>query len=199
MLAMHYALVLDDEHDMTAIRARAEEKAPRYDDYPGLAFKAFVMTERGAWRLGEPARNLYGAFYLWHDEAAATAFLRSDDFAALARSFGRPEVLVWLVLDSLVPALPGAAPRAATFERFFLPRESRPVDAVGLTGGLRGLNGGPSAGFVGLEPQTWEAVRIALWPDAEAIPSGIGKARRYEVLHLSLPRPHRAPALAATG
>ena len=85
MLAMHYALVLDDEHDMTAIRARAAEKAPRYDDYPGLAFKAFVMTERGEWRRGEPARNLYGAFYLWHDEETATAFLRSEKWWTMAK------------------------------------------------------------------------------------------------------------------
>ena len=200
MLAMHYAIVLDDDHDMSAIRARVAEKAPRFDSYPGLAFKAFVMTERGEWRQGEPARNLYGAFYLWDDDAAATAFLRSEDFAAVSQSFGRPEVLIWLAFDSLLPAAAGLgpAPRVATFERVYLPRAVRPVDALGRTGGMRGVTHGPAAGFIGIEPQTWEAVRISLWPDEAAVPATAGKARRYEVLHLSAPQT-RTPELAATG
>lgn len=203
MLAMHYAFVLDDDHDMSAIRARVAAKAPRFDAYPGLAFKAFVMTERGEWRQGEPARNLYGAFYLWDDDAAATAFLRSEDFAAVSQSFGRPEVLIWLAFDSQRPASGGLGPtpKVATFERVYLPRAVRPVDALGVAGGLRGVTHEPLAGFIGIEPQTWEAVRISLWPDADAIPASASKARRYEVLHVSAPRGSTvdAPALVATG
>ena len=185
MLAMHYAFVLDDDYDMSTIRARVAEKGPRYDGYPGLVFKAFVMTERGEWRRGEPARNLYGAFYVWQDDLAATRFLESDDFAAVSQAFGRPEVLTWMTVDSLVPDSLGTRPRVASLERYYLPRETRPLDALGITGGLRGLSGEPLGGFVGLEPRSWEAVRIGLWSDAEAIPQTAGKARRFEVLRVS--------------
>lgn len=199
MLAMHYAFVLDDDFDMDTIRRRVAEKAGRYDRYPGLCFKAFVMTERGAWRRGEPARNLYGAFYLWDSAEAAEAFLRSDDFGAVVQSFGRPEVQTWLVLEPKLPqtgALAGPPPKVVSYERVALPREARAVDAIGLIGGLGGPSEQPSGGFVGLDPKSWEAARIRLWPDAESIPPSAGKGRRYELLHLSAPSEASLAAVA---
>ena len=197
MLAMHYAFVLDDEHDMTTIRQRVADKAAQYDSYPGLAFKAFVMSERGDWRQGDAARNLYGAFYLWRDETAAPDFLRSADFAAVSQAFGRPNVKTWLVLDSL---LPRTAPLAvATLERRVLPSDTRPVDAVGRIGGLRRLADPPAAGFIGMDPATWELVRLGLWPRLEDVPARAGKARHFEILHVSQPEAVAPERLAASG
>ncbi len=201
MLAMHYKVVLDDQQDMGAIRQRVADKAARYDDYPGLAFKAFVMTERGDWRLGEAARNLYGAFYLWQSGEAALDFLRGPDFAAFSQAFGRPDVKTWQVLDSLLPN--GETIGSASLERRILPRDVRPVDAVGSVGGLRRLDGAPLAGFIGLDPATWEIYRLGLWPRDGAIPESDSRARRFEVLHISAPRaaprPETSPLAVASG
>ena len=193
MLAMHYGFVLDDAHDMSTIRQRVVEKAGRYDSYPGLVFKAFVMTERGDWRLGEAARNFYGAFYLWQSGEAALDFLRSSDFAAVCQAFGRPDVKTWQVLDSLNPN--GDSIAAATLERRVLPRDTRPVDAVGSIGGLRRLDGAPLAGFTGLDPATWQLYRLGLWPQESEIPASASQGRRFEVLHISAPH-QQEPGLA---
>ena len=193
MLAMHYSFVLDDAHDMSGIRRRVADKAARYDSYPGLALKAWVMTERGDWRLGEAARNLYGAFYLWETGEHALDFLRGPDFAAVCQAFGRPDVKTWQVLDSLQPN--GDSIGTATLERRVLPRDSRPVDAVGSIGGLRRLDGAPLAGFTGLDPATWELYRLGLWPRSSEIPESASKARRFEVLHIAAP-PARDSGLA---
>lgn len=197
MLAMHYSFVLDDAHDMTAIRQRVADKASRYDDYPGLVMKAFVMTERGDWRLGEAARNLYGSFYLWQSGEVALDFLRSPDFAAVCQSFGRPDVKTWQVLDSLAPN--GDSISAATLERRVLPRDTRPVDAVGAIGGLRRLDGAPLAGFTGLDPATWQLYRLGLWPRNSEIPESASKARRFEVLHISAPHEQNGGLALASG
>ena len=197
MLAMHYSFVLDDAHDMTSIRQRVADKASRYDDYPGLVMKAFVMTERGDWRLGEAARNLYGAFYLWQSGEVALDFLRSSDFAAVCQAFGRPDVKTWQVLDSLAPN--GDSIGAATLERRVLPRDTRPVDAVGAIGGLRRLDGAPLAGFTGLDPATWQLYRLGLWPRDSEIPESASKARRFEVLHISAPQEQNGGLALASG
>ena len=197
MLAMHYGFVLDDAHDMSTIRQRVADKAARYDSYPGLGLKAFVMTERGDWRLGQAARNLYGAFYLWESGEVALDFLRGPDFAAVCQAFGRPDVKTWQVLDSLQPN--GETIGTATLERRVLPRDTRPVDAVGSIGGLRRLDGAPLAGFTGLDPATWELYRLGLWPRDSEIPESARKARRFEVLHISAPLKHDSGLALASG
>ncbi len=96
MFAKHYSHRLPAHYDMGLIRRRASEFGPRWDDTPGLLFKAFIARERGVF--GALA-NQYASVYLWSEPAAAGAFLMDERFQTVIDSFGRPEIEAWLALD----------------------------------------------------------------------------------------------------
>ena len=189
MLAMQYSFEFPDEFDMASLRRRVEDKGPLFDDYPGLAQKAFMINEGEAEVLGDRIGNEYATFYLWEDDAAARAFLESEAFAAVTEAFGRPRVRLWQVLS--FKRTGGLRPRLAV-------QESMPIQAGERLADIRrqeeqtGNDWLNSRGFhsqiVGLDPHRWELVRFSLWADlrAAALPLS-GEARTFEVLHLSAP------------
>ena len=84
MIAMQYAITLPADYDMAVIRHRIADKGHLLDDFPGLAFKAWLHASRDDREL--PSRdNLYAPFYLWHDSEGMDAFLDGAGFAALTR------------------------------------------------------------------------------------------------------------------
>ena len=87
MLAMHYQIALSGAEAVAAVRARAAERGPLFDGMAGLAHKLFLV---------DPADPCYATFYLWREPGAALDFLEGPFFAALAQSFGRPEVALLL-------------------------------------------------------------------------------------------------------
>lgn len=101
MIGMHYLIPLGCADAVAAVRRRAAERGPLFDGIKGLAEKFFLI---------DPAKPAYATFYLWHDPQAALGFLQGSFFAALAETFGRPEVRL------LVPtrvALPPDEPAGA--------------------------------------------------------------------------------------
>ena len=128
MFAMQYSHRLPAEHDLDAIRQRAAAKGPQWDAWPGLACKAFVLQEKG--RHGAEG-NLYASVYLWHEAAAATAFLAGEAFQGVIDSFGRPAVV-----KSRSSALTIMSPNEARFAMCDA-RSPRQVDfACGFQAGL---------------------------------------------------------------
>jgi hypothetical protein len=101
MLGMHYLIPLDGADAVAAVRRRAAERGPLFDRMEGLAEKYFLV---------DPADPTYATFYLWQDPRAALGFLQGSFFAALAETFGRPEVR--LLLPSRI-ALPADEPASA--------------------------------------------------------------------------------------
>jgi len=88
MIANQYTIKLPADYDMEIIRRRVADTGHRFDDWPGLAFKAFLISERSA---GATA-NRYAPFYLWNNTDGLNEFLYGPGFAGLSGSFGRPRL-----------------------------------------------------------------------------------------------------------
>lgn len=97
MFAMHYAIALRHEQ-VEAVRQRVAEVGPTFDGLPGLIAKAFLLAT------DEPCYSLY---YLWADLAAMEAFLDGPRFAAVAQTYGRPRVTLYLTPSSRLPFAAG--------------------------------------------------------------------------------------------
>ncbi len=189
MFAMQYSHRLPAEHDLDAIRQRAAAKGPQWDAWPGLACKAFVLQEKG--RHGAEG-NLYASVYLWHEPAAAAAFLAGEAFQGVIDAFGRPAVETWLPLD---------ARRGPAFDRpaRALYREELPLPDRGAAA-LR--DGALAAGealldredvlavWVVADLQRWRLLRFSVSAGAlELRADSVG----YEVLYLARPGLERLP------
>jgi Domain of unknown function (DUF4865) len=116
VIAKQYTTRLPADYDMQIIRRRVRDRGAAFDDWPGLAIKAFMITERAA---GATA-NRYCSFYLWLDTAGTNTFLFGDGFKAIIDSFGRPRVEHWIGTDARVGDA-SADPRCATREDLLVP------------------------------------------------------------------------------
>ena len=98
MLAMHYAIPLQDAAQVAAVRTRAAARGPLFDGMPGLGAKLFLL---------DPANPCYATFYLWREAEAALGFLEGAFFKALVETFGRPEVHLLLTEARALPFVTG--------------------------------------------------------------------------------------------
>lgn len=187
MIAMQYTIALPADYDMAIIRRRIAAKGHLLDDFPGLAFKAWLHAARDDGEL--PGRdNLYAPFYLWRDSAGMNAFLGGAGFAALSHDFGRPVVRSWIPWQAeLAGDLRGAV--CATREVTSVPehadltewqhREAESARAAMADGALAAINA--------CNPTNWTLVRFRLWPEARTDLAAADR-RIYRVGHVSQPR-----------
>ncbi|HEX7815592.1 DUF4865 family protein [Dyella sp.] len=183
MIAMQYSFTLPADYDMQIIARRIAGKGGMTDDFPHLAFKAYLSATRE--NPGLPSRdNLYAPFYLWRNEKGMNAFL-GGPFKALCESFGRPSIKVWPVWQaSLKPDIREAA--FATRELLDIPVDAD-LDAWRLRERDRTLHDtahGALAAVAAYEPTGWTAVRLRLWRER---PSPAQWQQAYEVGHVSAP------------
>jgi hypothetical protein len=186
VIAMQYGFALPADYDMDVIRRRITDKGHLLDDFPGLAFKAYLHATRADARL--PSReNLYAPFYLWHDADAMQRFLCGEGFANLAGAFGWPSVRHWqawaveLALDAraavsasreLVDVAPHATLSAARAQEASLARRDRAAGAL--------------AAVAAIDPRDWTLVRLRLWDRDRADLAG-ERVQLYAVGHVSVP------------
>src|ERR1700722_2317572 len=85
MIAKQYSIALPADYDMGIIRRRVAERGARFDSFPGLYLKAFLIRERG--RAGAVG-NEYAPFYLWPETEALWDFVAGDGFRAIVDGFG---------------------------------------------------------------------------------------------------------------
>jgi hypothetical protein len=165
MIAMQYVFTLPADYDMGRIIDRVAQKGAAFDNFPGLAFKAFLMSEAG--RDGAVV-NRYAPFYVWQSPEAIVGFLGSPGFAALVASFGRPQIRTWLPLRVTVPTGP--------IETLDIVEEPVPygTDTAML------ITAGQDGNVVGLDISGWNLLRVRF--DAAGPSAG-----RYRVLHVSQP------------
>lgn len=173
MYAMQYAFTLPADYDMAVIRRRIADKGRALDGFPGLAFKAYLFSDRADPRHRATA-NRYAPFYLWQDIAGASRFIESAGFAALADAFGRPAIRNWLAWE---PALTGTLSQArwatletrplaageglaalAAGEAAWRTGRETPSQAVGTT-----EPGLPLARLAALDAANWSLLRLSLW------------------------------------
>lgn len=50
MLATQYKIILPSDYDMNIIKERVRKNGPKTDGFPGLKFKLYLITEKGATR-----------------------------------------------------------------------------------------------------------------------------------------------------
>lgn len=179
MIAMQYGFTLPADYDMAIVERRIAEKGAFTDNFPKLAFKAYLTARRAE----EGAENLYAPFYLWREPEGVSNFLCGPGFEALTQAFGWPSVRTWVVWRAeIAPAI--AEARFATREILAVPPHAPLGDLRRSAGEEAGRDSraGALAALVGFEPTTWTQVRFRLWRDR---PSGGGQI--YRVGHVSLP------------
>ncbi|RUL73671.1 DUF4865 family protein [Dyella choica] len=179
MITMQYRIGLPADYDMDIIRRRIADRGHLTDDFPGLAFKAYLYAAG--------RENLYAPFYLWHDSKGMNAFLGGGGFAGVVASFGRPMVRTWSVwrADTAADLSPA---RQAT-------RAIIPMAAHAGLEALRSeesnklqsdLERGALAAISAFDPTHWTLLRFRLWPDAIAR-AGADDTDVYEIGHISQP------------
>ena len=169
MIAKQYTINLPADYDMEIIRKRVRDNGARFDGWPGLSFKAFLITEG--------TTNRYAPFYRWTAVDGLNDFVYGPGFDGLMTSFGRPLIEHWIELGVRF-AETSTPPRSAT-------REDRLVTETDLSA-LRDAerawldepHDGLYAALVAVDPYRWTLTRVAFWHEPPA-PGG------YEVLYLA--------------
>jgi hypothetical protein len=186
MYAMQYEITLPADYDMGIIRQRVATRGHLLDDFPGLAFKAYLMRERGK---DGSHRNQYAPFYLWTEVEAMGRFLwGGGGFAGLIDSFGRPAVRHWTGVACFAGPARRTVPRAAIRRRLSISAEQNLVTAAARGRDFverQACEKGAHSAVFAIDPHRWESLVFVL---AEELPENVlGDSVIYEVLHLSSP------------
>lgn len=185
MLTMQYRITLPADYDMAIIRQRIADRGHLTDDFPQLAFKAYLYADRNQ-PYAEGKENRYAPFYLWHDTDGMNAFLGGAGFAGVIASFGRPMVHTGSVWHAeTAPDL-----SIATYASC----ETAPIAAHVALGALReaeqanvrtDIERGALAAVSAFDPTAWTVTRFRLWRDA--VDASCQSVDVYQVGHVSQP------------
>lgn len=179
MIAMQYSFVLPADYDMGIIERRVDERGRFTDCFPGLRFKAYLLSDKET-----DGENRYAPFYLWESPEAMNLFLTGPGFGGVSQSFGWPSVKSWIVWHAeLAARLEGA--RFATRELLpILPYSglAEMQDAEARRAALEVKEQGALASVAAFEPGSWTLVRFALW---QRDPGPAAGRDRYRVGHMS--------------
>lgn len=193
MIAMQYNFTLPADYDMDIVRQRIASKGHMLDNFPGLAFKAYLHASKGS----EPtasSQNVYAPFYLWNDNEGMKNFICGEGFKAVSHAFGWPAVKQWSVWHSHMDAHVRTAK--------FATRQISPIVPYTVLGALRedetaaakkiSQQDGVLATLVAFDPNEWILVRFTLWRDATAktaaqFADSPADVQAYEVGHVSAP------------
>ncbi|ORM65360.1 DUF4865 domain-containing protein [Pantoea rodasii] len=95
MIVMQYRFTLPADYDMSIIDTRIKQNGAKLDGFPGLLFKAYLVSRIGDAHCDE---NRYAPLYLWKNADAMANFLQSPAFEKLTQDFGWPLIDNWLAL-----------------------------------------------------------------------------------------------------
>lgn len=189
MIAKQYSVQLPADYDMDIIRRRVAAAAPRFDAFPGLTWKAFLIRERG--RNGALA-NEYAPFYIWPDTDALWGFAAGDGFGGIVASFGWRPIRTWLPWHVATrPDLRSHTAKTAT-------REEVPIAPTEDLAGLRQAEAAANAAslaadtrllarVVAVDLERWTLLRFALWSSVSSDLSSVAGPDVFDVLHVSAP------------
>jgi hypothetical protein len=187
MIAMQYSFTLPADYDMDIIDRRIRDKGPLLDNFPNLAFKAY-LTARKDDALTGSRDNLYAPFYVWNNSQGLNDFVCGPGFAGVSGAFGRPRIKTWIVWHMAISANIREA-RFATREIAEIGGDTdladlRARDSAAATADIE--TGGILASVAAFEPTAWKRLRFRLWrdlPETALQPD----TPAYRLGHLSLP------------
>lgn len=185
VITMQYRITLPADYDMTIIRKRIADRGHLTDDFPQLAFKAYLYADRN-----EPyaagRENRYAPFYLWHDTEGMNAFLGGAGFGAVIDSFGRPVVRTWSVWHAeTAPDLSIATYATCETASITEPMALGALRDAELASVRADVAGGALAAVSAFDPTGWTMMRFRLWRDA--IHASSDAVDVYRVGHVSQP------------
>jgi len=193
MFAMQYGFDFPANFDMGAILARAADIGPRFDELPGLYHKAFLVG-----RNSPGTANRYTPFYLWREVDGLMTFLQSESFRAMSAHYGRLAVQRWnevaFIEGPAVEGNPGIAVQEVVSLAPDVDLQRLRDDELAALDGLSGEPGLQTA-YVGLDPGTWQLMRVSLWTDRPVRTTG----RVLDVAYLSRTRRARTGLSAGVG
>jgi hypothetical protein len=177
MLAMQYSIELPVGYDPDLIRERARARSALFNGLPGLVHKSYLFS---------PADALYAPFYIWSDVMVARKFLFDDLFKGVIKSFHRPRVRSWMVLDSAYGNTAIAPSFAMREADVIAPEENLEALFAMEKEAQQALLANDYLHFhaIALDAERWELVRYSLWHDeaSSAAPTS-DCVQTYEVVH----------------
>lgn len=82
---MQYKVILPADYDMAIIRKRVQDNGHKTDGFPGLHFKAYLITEKGK---NGNLYNSYAPLYIWNDSQGMNRFIFEGFYDNILESFG---------------------------------------------------------------------------------------------------------------
>lgn len=187
MIAMQYSFTLPADYDMGIIDRRISDKGPLLDNFPNLAFKAYLTARKNDETRSR--ENLYAPFYLWRHESGLNDFVCGDGFAAVSQSFGRPSIKTWVVWQAELSAAISSA--------IFATREILPIKPDASLAELRRCEvekasadvqkNSALAAISAFNPTNWTRINFRLWDELPHLKANAG-LQTYKIGHLSLPK-----------
>lgn len=178
MLAMQYTIQLPEDYAMESIEARVQQRKGLFDHVPGLVHKSYLANDED---------KIYAPFYVWSDIAGLRDFLLDDLFHGVTKSFRRPRVRSWAVVDQVNGKFTGnplyairesdPVPAEAELETWIKKERARQAKLEAQDGLFLSV--------LGLDPDRWEVLRYSLWRDQKSAPDVESDcAQTYRVLHV---------------
>lgn len=85
MIGMQYKVILPTDYDMGIIRKRVQDNGHKTDGFPGLHFKAYLLTEKGN---NGNMYNSYAPLYIWNNSQGMNKFIFEGFYDNILDSFG---------------------------------------------------------------------------------------------------------------
>ena len=182
MLAMQYSIQLPHNYDDRLIAERVQQRRDAFDGLPGMYHKAFLYNKTD---------KLYAPFYVWENLQYARHFLLDELFRGVIKSFSRPRVRDWFVMEQHYgnrELKPGFALRevdriAPDMSLEQMLEQERAQQQLLLK------NDALYYHLVAFDADRWELIRYHLWRDEQSAKyAAIGDCvQSYKVLHVSEP------------
>ncbi|MGJ7911653.1 DUF4865 family protein [Neobacillus sp. LXY-1] len=89
MIGMQYKIKFPKDYDMGIIKKRVTDNGHKTDGFPGLLFKAYLITET------EESGNFYNSYaplYIWNDSEGMNKFIFGGFYDNILGSFGWQQI-----------------------------------------------------------------------------------------------------------
>ncbi|MGX7150118.1 DUF4865 family protein [Enterococcus ureasiticus] len=177
MHAMQYKIILPDNYDMSLVRKRVEENGAKTDNFQGLLFKAYLISEKVQGAIS----NSYSPLYIWENSEGMNQFIFAGFYDNIIHDFGWQTIQIGIPLtinlaDCFSDAtyllehtitIPEQQSLSVVPNKLLNIQETLPENSIGK--------------FIVYNPDKWQAVVFGLYaekPDQN-------KASLYEILHIS--------------
>lgn len=178
MNAMQYKVILPDDYDMSLIRKRVIENGAKTDNFSGLLFKAYLISEK----VQGAVSNSYSPLYIWKDTEGMNQFIFEGFYDNIIRDFGWQNIQIGLPLTvELNDNFPNATYLTETSYTINEQLSLRNVPTQ-LTETQKNVPDNTVGRLIVYNPDKWQAAGFNFYTEIPPIKT----AAIYEILHISL-------------